>query len=219
LATRRRVVIVGAGGFAREVAWLLEQIAQSGSDDLELVGYCDDDPARRGQSIRGVPVVALEDARASLGAEFFTPAIGSPKAREAVVSRAVSARLEPISLVHPRVERSRYVEIGAGAVVCAGCILTTDIVVGRYSQLNLDCTVGHDVVLGEFATLAPGVHVSGNVHLGRRSYVGTGAAIINGTSGEPLVVGEDAVVGAAACVTRDVAPGVTVVGVPAKSRG
>ena len=64
--------------------------------------------------------------------------------------------------------------------------------------------------------LAPGVHVSGWVRLGRRTYVGTGAAIINGTQEQPLVIGDDAIVGAGACVTRSVEAGVTVVGVPAK---
>jgi acetyltransferase-like isoleucine patch superfamily enzyme len=110
------------------------------------------------------------------------------------------------------------VQISEGTVICAGCILTTNIRVGPHAQINLDCTIGHDVVLEEFATLAPGVHVSGWVHLGARAYVGTGAVILNGTADAPLVIGDDAVIGAGACVTRSVAPGTTVVGVPARAR-
>jgi len=102
-------------------------------------------------------------------------------------------------------------------VICAGNILTTNIVIGDHVQINLDCTVGHDVQFGEYATLAPGVHVSGFVNVGRRAYIGTGAVIINGNQHEPLTIGDDAVVGAAACVTRSVAPGAMVVGVPAKA--
>jgi sugar O-acyltransferase (sialic acid O-acetyltransferase NeuD family) len=121
------------------------------------------------------------------------------------------------TLVHPRVEKSRWVTIGSGVVICAGNILTTNITIGDNVQINLDCTVGHDVQLAEYATLAPGVHVSGCVTVGRRVYIGTGAVIINGTQQEPLTIGDDAVVGAAACVTRSVAAGATVVGVPAKA--
>jgi len=82
--------------------------------------------------------------------------------------------------------------------------------------VNLDCTIGHDVVIGDYATLAPGVHISGWVRLERASYLGTGATIINGLEAQPLVIGEGAVVGAGACVTKSVLPGTTVVGVPAR---
>jgi acetyltransferase-like isoleucine patch superfamily enzyme len=78
--------------------------------------------------------------------------------------------------------------------------------------------VSHDVIIGGYATLAPGVKVSGRVRIGARAYIGTNASIINGESDAPLLIGDDAVVGAAACVTRDVAPATTVVGVPARPR-
>jgi acetyltransferase-like isoleucine patch superfamily enzyme len=78
------------------------------------------------------------------------------------------------------------------------------------------CTIGHDVTVDAFSTLLPGVRVAGCVRIGRGAYIGSGATIINGTPDKPLVVGDDAVVGAGACVTRSVAPGVTVAGVPAR---
>ena len=84
-------------------------------------------------------------------------------------------------------------------------------------QINLGCTIGHDVIMGDYTTLAPGVHVSGCVHFGRRVYVGTGAVIINGTQNNPIVIGDDVVIGAGACVTKSVSAGLTVVGVPARS--
>jgi acetyltransferase-like isoleucine patch superfamily enzyme len=106
-------------------------------------------------------------------------------------------------------------EIGEGAVICAGTVLTTNIKLGRHVQINLDCTIGHDVVLGDYTTLAPGVHVSGWVHFGKRVYVGTGAVFINGTEKAPLTVGDDTVIGAGAVVTKSIEDGLTVVGTPA----
>jgi len=215
MPSEQRLLIVGAGGFAREVAWLAETCAEHGQA-IRVVGFTDDDTKRHRQSLNGYPVMSLDAACTELNANVFVVAVGDPRVRERLVKRTLAEGLEPVSLIHPRVERSRFIQMGVGVVICAGCILTTNIVLGDFVQLNLDCTVGHDVMIEEYSTLAPGVHVSGNVHLGDRSYIGTGAVIINGAGGRPIEVGSDAIVGAGACVTKSVANGVTVGGVPAR---
>jgi sugar O-acyltransferase (sialic acid O-acetyltransferase NeuD family) len=209
------LVVYGAGGFAREVAWLAESCPDAGP----VVAMIDDDPARHGSLVNGIPVYGLTEARVAFPTARMVIGIGSPHGRQAVAERAVAAGFAFATLVHPRVERSRWIEIGDGAVICAGNILTTNIRLGRQVQINLACTVGHDVDIGDVATLSPGVNCSGRVRIGARAYIGTNASIINGEADKPLVIGDDAVIGAAACVTRDVAPGTTVVGVPARPRG
>jgi sugar O-acyltransferase (sialic acid O-acetyltransferase NeuD family) len=204
------VAVYGSGGFAREVAWLAEACGH------RVVCFVDDDASRVGRRLNDIEVVSPDVAASRFADAGVVAAIGNPAARADVMARAVARGLRPATLVHPRVEHSRWIVFGAGAVICAGNILTTNIVIGDYVQINLDCTVGHDVTLDDFSTLAPGVHVSGCVRIGKRAYVGTGATIINGTLDQPLIVGDDAVVGAGACVTRSVDSGVTVVGVPAK---
>jgi sugar O-acyltransferase (sialic acid O-acetyltransferase NeuD family) len=166
--------------------------------------------------LNDIDVVSPDVAAARFADAGVVVAIGSPRARCTVAERAIARGLRTATLIHPHVERSRWVTVGTGTVICAGNILTTNIIIGDHVQINLDCTVGHDVTLDDFSTLAPGVHVSGCVRIGKRAYIGTGATIINGTLEAPLTIGEDAVVGAGACVTRSVDPGVTVVGVPAK---
>jgi sugar O-acyltransferase (sialic acid O-acetyltransferase NeuD family) len=120
------------------------------------------------------------------------------------------------TIIHPRVERSNWIDIGLGTVICAGNILTTNITIGKHVQINLDCTIGHDMFMRDYATLAPGVHISGCVQLGKRTYVGTGAVILNGTQEQPIIIGDDVTIGAGACVTKSVPDGLTVVGIPAK---
>lgn len=210
-----QVAIYGSGGFAREVAWLVESCTEAGQR-YQVVCFIDDDEARHGSMVNDIPVMGVESARDTYPAARVVAGIGSPQARELAMNRAAVAGFDFETLVHPRVERSRWIEMETGTVICAGNILTTNIKIGRHVQVNLDCTIGHDVVMDDYTTLAPGVHVSGNVHLGKRVYVGTGAVIINGTSDEPIIIGEDAVVGAGACVTKSVAPGTTVVGIPAR---
>lgn len=178
--------------------------------------FIDDDVGTHGKILNGIPIMGLERAREQFREARVVSGVGSPQTRQLLMEKAARVGFEFETIIHPRVERSPWIEIGAGTVICAGNILTTNIVLGWHVQINLGCTIGHDVVMGDYTTLAPGVHVSGCVHLGRRVYVGTGAVIINGTLEEPIQIGDDAVIGAGACVIGSVPAGVTVVGVPAQ---
>lgn len=210
------IAIYGAGGFAREVAWLVETCNTDREEQYRVVCFIDDDAQTHGVILNGIPIIGLEEARRRFPEARLVGGIGSPQVRQRVLEKAAMIGFRFETIIHPRVERSRWIEIGVGTVICAGSILTTNITLGQHVQINLDCTVGHDVVMDDYATLAPGAHISGHVHLGRRTYIGTGAVIINGTKDAPIVIGEDVVVGAGACVTKSIPAGLTVVGVPAK---
>jgi sugar O-acyltransferase (sialic acid O-acetyltransferase NeuD family) len=211
----KSILIYGAGGFAREVAWLIETCNEL-ADRYTIVGFIDDNEKKWGKDLNGIKVIGLDQAHDLFPAAFIVSGVGSPQVREKTMTKAFGKGFKPESIIHPRVEMSKWIEVGAGSVICAGNILTTNIILGEQVQINLDCTIGHDAVLEDFATLAPGVHISGNVHLKKSAYVGTGAVIINGSEDEPLIIGEGAVVGAGACVTKSVDAGQTVVGIPAK---
>ncbi len=206
----QKLYIFGAGGFGREVAWLAQQ---SWGNKVE-VEFLVDLPADSTQPINGCAVRRPSEILPGSTARFVV-AVGDPSARRRLADRCSAIPLLETTVVHPRAEASDSVKLGPGTIICAGSILTANIRIGRHVHVNLDCTVGHDVLIGEFATLAPGVHVSGQVHIGQGVYIGTGATIINGTANVPLVIGDDAVIAAGACVTRAVAPGALVAGVPA----
>jgi sugar O-acyltransferase (sialic acid O-acetyltransferase NeuD family) len=212
---RKSIAIYGGGGFAREVAWLVQTCNR---DELkyDVVCFIDDNPKAQGQILNQIPVVSFTELKEKHPHVKVIGAIGNPKTRQFVMDKVADAGFETETIIHPNVEYSQWIDIGAGTVICAGSILTTNITIGKHAQINLDCTVGHDVIMGDFTTFAPGVHVSGWVHFGKRVYVGTGAVIINGTQENPLVIGDDAIIGAGACVTKSVESGTTVVGVPAK---
>ena len=204
----KEIVIYGAGGFAREVAWLIQSCNEK-SDKFRVVCFIDDDESVHGKILNDIPIIGLAEAAKKFPYALMISGIGSPKTRQLLMKKAAEAGFSFATIIHPRVEHSQRIEIGEGTVICAGNILTTNIKIGRHVQINLDCTVGHDVIMDDYTTLAPGVHVSGWVHFGKRVYVGTGAVFINGTSEAPLMIGEDAIIGAGACVTKSVPPGET----------
>lgn len=206
----RRLYIFGAGGFGRELAWLAEQ---SWGRELELI-FLVDQPEYLSEPVNGIPVQLLDDVVAD-GASRYVIAVGDAGLRRKSAQKCDLLELKPTQMIHPRAEMSTRIALGEGTVICAGTIITTNVVIGHHVHINLDCTVGHDVRIGDFVTISPGVHVSGNVEIGNDVFIGTGANIINGRAGAPLVIGDGAVIAAGACVTKPVEPGALVAGVPA----
>ena len=137
--------------------------------------------------------------------------VGSPAIKLRLVQKALALNLRFCSVVHPSAAVTKFVDVGKGSVISAGCILTNHITIGDHVTLNLATTVGHDGIIEGFCTVSPGVHISGNVQLRTGCEVGTGAVII-----PEIEVGEWSVVGAGAVVVRNVPPNTTVVGVPAR---
>jgi acetyltransferase-like isoleucine patch superfamily enzyme len=101
-------------------------------------------------------------------------------------------------------------------VLCSFVTLTSNIRIGRAFHANIYSYVAHDCVIGDYVTFAPGVKCNGNVRIEDHAYIGTGAILRQGSPEKPLTIGKGAVVGMGAVVTKDVAPGVTVVGNPAR---
>ena len=207
---RRPLVLAGAGAFGREVAWLVDEL-NSDSPQFELLGFIDDTVTATPE---GYPVLGtVQEWLASPARDAVVACtLGDPIARHHVVQSLQAGGATFATLIHPDVRRSRWVEVEPGSIICAGSILTTNIKVGAHAIINLNCTVGHDCVLGELTSLMPGVHLSGDVHLGRGSYFGTGAVVIN-----DVTIGAWTVVGAGAVVSSDLPAGVVAVGVPAKA--
>lgn len=204
------LVVLGAGGFAREVAWLVGSLNDV-APTWELLGFLDDAVERHGQVLNGTPVLGGIEWLADHSEVYAVCAVGNPRVRKQLVERAARFGTRFATLIDPSVRHSRFVEIGEGSILCAGTILTTNIQIGRHVIFNLDCTVGHDAVIGDFCTVLPSVNVSGNVTIGEGCNVGTGAAIIN-----DVAVGAWTVLGAGAVAVRDLPAGCTAVGVPAR---
>ena len=205
--TPQQIAIYGGGGFGREVAWLIESHNRL-DDKYQITCFIDDDPLIQGKLINNIPAMGLDMAWRHFPSAKVVSGIRTPKTRQLTMERTASRGFDTEIIIHPGVERSPWVKIDKGTLICAGCILTTNIIIGKHVQINLDCTVGHDVVLGDFTTLSTGVHIPGFVHIGERVSVGTGAVFLNGKADDPLRIGDDVEIGARAYVTRSIPSGI-----------
>lgn len=203
----RDLVIVGASGLGKEVAWLAKRAG------INVLGFLDDNPALEGRDFYRKPVLGfVDDWRNFLDAEFVI-GIASPRIKEKIVGR-MKAQGKPkfAKLIDPavQVDLSETV-IGAGSVICAGTVCTADTTIGSHCIINKLCSIGHDVSIHDFATLSPQVMLGGQSVVGHGAEIGAASLVRQG-----LKVGAGSVVGMGAVVTKDVPPGVTVVGNPAK---
>lgn len=205
------IIIVGSGGFAREVAAYLRDINVL-KPRWAFAGFVSTDPPeprileQTGDRWLGND----EDFLAAPCATHYVIALADPLVRSDLARLYDSAGLEPATLIHPTASISPDITVGSGSIVCAMASVTTDVRIGAHVHIDRVVTIGHDSVIEDFVTLHPAGVISGSVHIGTRARIGTNASVLQG-----LRVGADAVIGAGAVVTRDVIEGTTVMGVPA----
>lgn len=200
------LVVIGAGGHGREV------VAIARACGVDVLGVVDDgrpDPALLDRL--AVRLLGTSDWWATASPTGFVAGLGYPAPRRATAARAAAAGSWPGRLVHPGADIGPDVELADGVVVWPGATVTTRVVVGRHTHLNVACSVSHDAVLGEHVTVGPGARVCGAVVLADDVWLGAGAVVVPGRT-----LGVGAVVGAGAVVLDDVAPGLVVAGVPAR---
>lgn len=209
----KTLYIIGAGGFGREVAWLVERINMQ-SAEWDFKGFLDDDEKLWGTDLAGHRIYGGYPYIEKLHTDIWVVmAVGNASIRARGINRL--AHLEHVhyaTLIDPTVQMSGRVTVGEGTIICAGTLITVDVSIGRHNIINLDCTIGHDAVLEDFVTLYPSVNISGVVRIGTETELGTGSRVIQG-----IHIGDSTIVGAGATVIRDVESNVTAVGMPAKA--
>ncbi|WP_257348284.1 acetyltransferase [Pseudalkalibacillus decolorationis] len=203
------IVIIGAGGFGREVAWLIEDINKV-NKEWNIVGFVDDDEKIQGTEINGYNVVGNVEWLRKQELHVVN-AIGDPIVKKKVMERIEYSKNTYPVLIHPSVICSDKVSFGEGSIICPGNIITVNIEIGKHVIINLDCTIGHDTVIGNYTTVLPSVNVSGFVELEECVSVGTGSAIIQGVK-----IGENTIIGAGSVVVKNLPVNCTAVGAPAK---
>ena len=206
-----RLVLYGAGALAREIVDALQRLNAHGTA-IELQASIVEPGIDAPETFRGRPVVRDLRSFAGDASLRFVVALGEPGPRaRAVAHLRAEIGAQFTSVIDPGVLVGASSRIGAGAVILGHSSITADARLGEHVLVNPGCTVAHDDVLDDFATLSPGVHLAGHVRVEEGAFLGTGACVI-----PRIRIGAHAVVGAGAVVIRNVAPGQTVFGNPAR---
>lgn len=209
----------GMAGFAKDIDWLIDEIFRATQVDYRPDYFvAEDSNPHIGEFLNGKKIIAEK--------EFFSEhsknkcncfvAIGSPQIRAKIVSRLKASGIDVTfpNLIHPDVTFDRRMEkliLGEGNMLCSKSTLSSDVRIANFVHLNLDCTVGHDTVIGSYCTFSPGTHLSGNVTIEDHVFIGTGAVVL-----EDIHICSQAVIGAGAVVVKSIQNSGTYVGTPAK---
>lgn len=205
----RLLGVFGSSGFAREVMPLVRAQAAAG----DRVVFVD---RAAGPAVNGHEVIDEAEFFGWDGDRRYAVAIADGATRRKLDDLAQAQGAVPLEVRARSAEVLDAVDLGAGAILCGHTTITSNARIGKGFHLNLNSYVAHDCVIGDYVTFAPNVACNGNTVIGDGAYIGTGAVMRQGTPDRPLTIGAGAVVGMGAVVTKDVAPGVTVVGNPAR---
>ncbi|HKP93280.1 MAG TPA: acetyltransferase [Chthoniobacterales bacterium] len=200
----KRVAIIGAGGHAKVVISTLRAAG------FQVTLVVDDDPAKHGAALLGIPVIGPTSALAQGDFDGCVIAVGQNRTRRSIASKL---RESWITAIHPEAIIDDSVTVAVGTVIFAGAVIQPDTVVGEHAIVNTGATIDHDCVIGDFAHIAPGVQLAGDVQVGAGTLLGIGTVAIPG-----IRIGKDATVGAGSVLVRDVPDGAIVYGNPGKSR-
>lgn len=209
-----KLIIFGAGGFAREVQLLCEDIG------LEVIGFLDERTEMKGEIVNGIPILGdITDLDHSLPAsrsgraevEIVCAGVGDPALKKKFAEKTRASGYKTArTLVHPAVRVSKWNTVGHGSVICQGTVLTVNITIGNFVIINQNCSLGHGDIIMDYVTVSPGTNISGLVTIDVGTFIGTGVGIR-----ENITIGEWCVIGGNAFVRDHVPSRSMFAGVPA----
>lgn len=212
----RSIILAGAGGCMREIAWQIQELNKS-EILWKIEGYVDNQPPETGEGVwvgsQMIPYLGNDDVLLNKKESVNVAiCVGTPALRKKIAEKLVqnpSIQFPNIILGDSRV--CEDAKMGKGCIVSMDARISTNVTLGDFVFLNTGSMVCHDGWLGDYVTLSPDVKLAGNVSVEAECELGMGAKVIQGVS-----IGKGTTIGAGAVVVNDIEPGMTAVGVPAR---
>ena len=177
-----------------------------------IIGFVDDDQNKRNTNVDGIAVLGTSSWLENNPGVSVVIALSDPHVKYQLLNNLEGFGCTNFpAIVHPNTWIADDVKIGDGSIIYPGTSINIGCNIGRFVMVNMNCALGHDVTVEDYSFLAPNVGVGGNTRISKGCTVGIGSSVK-----QSINIGEWSVVGAGSAVVRDVKPGQTVVGVPAK---
>lgn len=207
-----KVVIIGAGGFGKEVLWALLE-SNKNSNEYDILGFLDDDKNKHNKIISGKKVLGSTEwaLKNKIKNTKYVIAIGNGKTRKKIVNRIGRKNNEFLTVIHPSTIVSDSAIIGNGTVIQAGTIITVDVEIGNHCRIDTNCTIAHDSKISDFVDISPGAHINGTNKIQTGAFVGSAT-----TTKENISIGKWSIIGAGTVLLADVPDLSMYVGVPGK---
>lgn len=206
----QKVILVGAGGFGREViSWATD--AHLHGKFPKIAGFLDDNSKALDDFDYGIPFLGEIETYQPYENDVFLLGVANPPTKEKVVQLLKSKGGIFLTLIHPTAVVTRTAVIGEGVVICPFALISADTKIGSYVTVNAMSSIGHDSIIGDYSTLSGHVDVTGQVVVGESVFFGSGAKVV-----PRIKIGSGAKIGAGCTVMRSVSPSVTVYTAPAR---
>lgn len=205
----RELIIVGAGGFGRE---LLQWVKDINKVEYKWIikGFIDDNINALDNYECDYKVIGRIEEWKPKENEVFACAVANPKIKEKVVKKLKLRGANFESIIHPRASLGDFNKIGEGVIMYPGARLTVNINIGDFVTL-LSSGVGHDVIIGDYSTISSYCGINGNVQIGKKVFIGSNVVIVPSRK-----IGDDVFIGAGSVVISNIKPSIKVLGNPAK---
>jgi sugar O-acyltransferase (sialic acid O-acetyltransferase NeuD family) len=204
----KSIIILGAGGLGKEIVWLIEEINET-RQEWEILGFLDSHPSVTNMELLGYKVLGpFEDAYKYPEAHFII-AFGDPRMRENVIKLVSQYNLKWATLISPTVRVHRSNKLGIGVVIGRYTDLTVECIIGNHVMLNIHVVLGHKVEIGDFSIVSPNVTLNGGAKIGKSCSIGANAFV------RDVTIEDYVTVGASSCVIKPVESNCVVAGIPA----
>ena len=208
----QKLLLVGGGGHCESI---IDSLMSQPHDYTQIAII--DRKEKLGQSIRGIPIIGIDEDLPALFERGFKYAfvslgsVGNPIARKRIWALLKKIGYAIPTIIDSTAVISTYSKINSGVYVGKNSVVNTGVVIGENSIINTGSIVEHDCILGKCVHLAPGCVVCGGTNIGDNVHIGANATIIQG-----LDIANDVIVGAGAVVINDIISSCTVVGNPGR---
>jgi sugar O-acyltransferase (sialic acid O-acetyltransferase NeuD family) len=205
----KNIVIVGAGGFGREVLQWIKDINKK-RQTYNILGFIDDNLQALEDYQCDYNILGTIEGWEPSSKEAFVMAIASPLIKQRISSLLKKKGASFISIMHPTAIVGDFVKLGEGVVLYPNTIITTNVRIGDFVTV-LSSNIGHDVSIGDYSTISSFCDITGGVIVGKKVFLGSHSTIV-----PKKHIGDNAYIGAGSVVISNIKKNIKVFGNPAR---